>query len=348
MGLRALISLEQLVALNDEIAALSRAGVPLPQGLRELGKDLPGSLGKISTSLGDRLEAGMSLDKAVGHSAEQFEPLYAAVIRAGLRSGRLPAALESLSATIRRIADIRRTAMAAMLYPLILLIVASVLLAFMVMVPLPVVSISYDRFGIVRPEWYQLLLRTSQLVVRGMPWLWIALVCVIAWGAYRSSRVTSYGVRTWLWLPPLGSVLRAGGAATFAELLAILLEHGTPLHEAVDLAAAASGDQQLRQGAAMLADQIRRGDATRQVPPGIPPLLGWLIVGHLREDRLVASLRRLASSYRKRVARWGDWLSVYFPIFVSAAVGGVVTLYCALLVFAPFYHLLYQLGGNWR
>lgn len=348
MGLRSPISLEQLIALNDEIAALTRAGVPLPQGLRELGGDLPGSLGRISTALGDRLEAGMSLDQAIGHSAEQFQPLYAAVIQAGLRSGRLPTALESLSSTIRRIADIRRTAIAALLYPLVLLIVASGLLAFMVMMPLPVVSVAYDRFGVARPEWYELLLRSSQIVVRGLPWFWIALVSVLAWGLYRSSRATSYGVRTWLWLPPLGRVLQAGGAATFAELLAILIEHGTPMHEAVDLAAAASGDQQLRQGAAVLADQIRRGDATRNVPPGIPPLLGWLIVGHLREERLVASLRNLASSYRNRVARWGEWLGVYLPIFVSAAVGGVITLYCALLVFAPFYHLLYQLGGNWR
>ena len=35
------VTLDQLIALNDEIAALARAGVPLDQGLLHLGRDLP-------------------------------------------------------------------------------------------------------------------------------------------------------------------------------------------------------------------------------------------------------------------------------------------------------------------
>ena len=44
------ITLDQLVALNDEIAALVRAGVPLDRGLRSLGEDLPGRLGRFASN----------------------------------------------------------------------------------------------------------------------------------------------------------------------------------------------------------------------------------------------------------------------------------------------------------
>ena len=45
------ITLDQLIALNDEIAALVRAGVPLDRGLRSLGEDLPGRLGRFARQL---------------------------------------------------------------------------------------------------------------------------------------------------------------------------------------------------------------------------------------------------------------------------------------------------------
>ena len=45
------ISPEQLIALNDEIAALIRAGIPLELGLRELGGDARGALSRISLQL---------------------------------------------------------------------------------------------------------------------------------------------------------------------------------------------------------------------------------------------------------------------------------------------------------
>ena len=41
----ACVSLDDLIALNDEIIALIRAGVPLERGLAGLADDLPGRLG---------------------------------------------------------------------------------------------------------------------------------------------------------------------------------------------------------------------------------------------------------------------------------------------------------------
>ena len=49
------MTLDHLIALNDEIAALVRAGVPLERGLAELGGDMPGRLGEIATALAERL-----------------------------------------------------------------------------------------------------------------------------------------------------------------------------------------------------------------------------------------------------------------------------------------------------
>ena len=58
------ISLDDLVALNEEMAALVRAGVPLDAGMADLGYDLPGKLGGLASQIGERLNQGESLPRS--------------------------------------------------------------------------------------------------------------------------------------------------------------------------------------------------------------------------------------------------------------------------------------------
>jgi len=76
------ITLDQLIALNDEIAALIRAGVPLDRGLRSLGQDLPGRLGRFATQLSAQLARGESLTDALAEPKAKLPRLYRAVIEA--------------------------------------------------------------------------------------------------------------------------------------------------------------------------------------------------------------------------------------------------------------------------
>ena len=94
------ITLDQLLALNDEIAALARAGVPLDQGLLHLGRDLPGRLGAISRQFGQRLEAGEPVLALLGDDGD-LPPAYRAVVAAGIRTGRLSVALEGIATLLR-------------------------------------------------------------------------------------------------------------------------------------------------------------------------------------------------------------------------------------------------------
>ena len=68
------LHVDQFIALNDEIAALVRAGVPLPHGLRELGRDVPGRLGAAAEALGHSLESGTNLLDALADDRTAFPP----------------------------------------------------------------------------------------------------------------------------------------------------------------------------------------------------------------------------------------------------------------------------------
>src|SRR3954454_2228285 len=86
------ISLGDLIALNDEIAALARAGLPLERGLREVGEDVSGALRSAMVDLSARMERGGSLAGALAAGGGRSPPVYRAVVEAGVRGGRLPLA----------------------------------------------------------------------------------------------------------------------------------------------------------------------------------------------------------------------------------------------------------------
>ena len=92
-------SLEELIALTDEMAALVRAGIPLEEGLTHVARDLARRPGRIAQMLATRMQGGESLLHVVSTSPDVFPPTYRAVVEAGLRCGRLPAALEGLAST---------------------------------------------------------------------------------------------------------------------------------------------------------------------------------------------------------------------------------------------------------
>ena len=123
------MTIDGLLALNDEIAALVRAGVPLEQGLADLGADMPGRLGKAAVALAERTARGESLDQALADQAVAISPTYRAVVQAGVRAGRLPAALEAIAASAHRTAETQRAAVVAVSYPLLVFAVVWVGLA---------------------------------------------------------------------------------------------------------------------------------------------------------------------------------------------------------------------------
>jgi len=52
------ITINDLIALNDEIISLDRAGVPLGRGLLNLSGDLPGQLARHAREIGERIDEG--------------------------------------------------------------------------------------------------------------------------------------------------------------------------------------------------------------------------------------------------------------------------------------------------
>jgi general secretion pathway protein F len=313
-----------------------------------LGGDLPGRLGRLAITLGQRLEAGENLPQALERETD-LPPAYRAVVSAGLRSGRLSAAVEGVSSVIRRAAETRRMVLAAWVYPLFVAVLAYGLFLFTVLKCQPVILAAYD--GILQQP--QSLAGLRWLIRTAPLWApWFPVLLAVGWGGWwlhaRSAWTLDGGgrsLRGWRRFS-LTALRDAGRMGTFADCLALLIEHAVPLPEAVTLAADASGDQRLRAAGHELATRLAGGETgvERLAVSGMPPLLMWLLAAPPPAERFVRILRRMAATYQRR-ARWiARWLSVFLPLGLTTTVGTAAVLLYAVSLVAPWSRMLFEMA----
>jgi type II secretory pathway component PulF len=338
------MTLNDLIALNDEIAALVRAGVPLEAGLAELGGDLPGRLGQFTTILAERTARGESLAQAIAGDAGKLPSAYRAVVEAGVRAGRLPAALEAVAVSARRMSETCRLTAIAALYPLLVILVAWFGLLFLACVLAPRLAAMFLAFDVPGRWFFDVLTRAGNSA-----WYWgpivpaIVLLLVVAWGIVQTEG--RWAERLVSWVPWTGRMLRYSRMATFLEVLTLLIENQTPLPEAVILAAEASGDPPTLRLARQVADTLQNGQTHLAGDATLPPLINWLLLAAGRDDALLPALRHAAAAYHRQARHQSDLLRLLLPIFLTIAVGGTVTALYVLAVFAPYVAMLRSMTG---
>ncbi|MDY0167028.1 MAG: type II secretion system F family protein [Thermoguttaceae bacterium] len=339
------LNLDELAAINEELAALVRAGMPLEPALKRLAGDMPGRLGRRARELAKRLGRGEALDDVLADPKMGFPPMYVAILRAGQRSGRLAPALELFAETLARVRHTRRAVVGACVYPLIVIFVALQIGLFTASRILPSINQATRAF------------LGAPVAARDL-WLpWGIAAAALALGTFlwwlRSRRASSLVPGdvggTLAWLPWMWPVARWSRQAILVDLLRLFVDQGVPLPEALRSAARCTDDRRTMRAAVAAAEQIEAGnampgaDASGQA--ALPPLLRWLLVSAQREGRLLPALEAASRRYHQRVVLAAERARILLPVLITMATAGMVVCMYAWFVFIPYTHLLHTLAA---
>lgn len=337
------VTLADLTALNEELAALARARVPLESQLRRLGRELPGISGQLAERIGQRMEAGASLSDALAAEGNRVPEVYRAVVDAGTRCGRLPAALEAIVDSGARLEQLRRATGVALLYPLMVIAITWTLVIFASAMIVP-------KFG-----WFEgpnggpftRSLEIPQMVaVAAIGLTTGVLLLLLAWWWRTGRNASASGAGLWSLVPWLGRVQRFASVATFAELLRLMVEQDTPLDEALEICARATGDRRLGDAARDLASQIAAGSMTTEAGAmRFPPLVALALRHADNRPLMVSSLAQAETLYRERANLAAAGATEYLPIVLVAGLGGTAVAALAGVVLWPYFSMLHTVSS---
>lgn len=340
-------ALNELLVLNAEIAALVRASIPLELGLRRLAVQETGRLGQLAERMAVRLETGTSLVDAIRQEGHVVSPLYAAVIEAGLRSDRLPEALDSLVDIGRMMETVRRRVTLSLMYPLTVVFFAYGVLCLFAAVALPVIVEGWDVLSPVR----QAALPFVRAVRDTAVW-WIPGIPVLFWAAFHG--VTSLlrwrecralplspnlrGLRSGVWIPGVPTLFADLDRSHVCRILGLLIDHRIPLPDALLLTARTTESPVLAESLGRVAAGLQQGRslvAEVHVARELPSLLAQLLrAGEIDAD-LTAALKQASEIYHRRAMRRVDWLRATLTPALTVFLGGAVTLAYALCFAVP-------------
>ena len=328
------VTLDDLISLNHEISAIVKAGIPLELGLRGLSGSVGSRLGRLSARLANRLADGQTLPNALAEEGPAVSPIYTAVIEAGLASGKLPEALQSLSESGQIIQETRRQVFLASLYPFICAGVAYAMFCLFVTMIAPHIVSAAEMFPKRWPiHLIQILIQNRDYFTLVIPSVFIAALTVIV------SLRNTVARHPWQWLMSFQWITgRSLNWAQFTEILALQVEQGAPLPQAFVLAADSTTDRRLQREALLIREKLTSGvnltNALQSVK-SLPPLVRWMLATGDKQGQLALTLRQLTEMYRRSAIRRATIVRVWLPVTMTILFTTVIGLTYALAFFIP-------------
>lgn len=330
--------LEDLIALNQEIAALVKAGIPLELGLKQSPSAWSSRFSLLSDRIAQRLSSGLSLAEALRQEGPTISPAYAAVVEAGLQAGRLPEAMESLADLGLTVKAIRQRIISCTIYPVIVCGLAYLLFIGFIVWGVPLWTSTREALFLPPRFVFSALEFLHQSVVIWGPLIPLGVVGFIVAEAFwlRSGSAGSWHqISYFLWVPGVSRLYCDLLRAQFTRLLSLLVEHQVPGDRAVTLAAESTGDVRLQIDALTIAEHLQRGATWPQAvsaATSLPPFLLWMMKVGEQQGALAEVLLQTANTYQRRADRWISWIQSLLPVaLVVILCGSVVFLYCVLL-----------------
>jgi len=246
------------------LSSLLAAGVPFSRALEILYREatVPAAKSKWK-EIRDLVIDGVSMSAAMARSPETFPRVYVAMVEAGETGGFLDVVLAQIADFQAREKDIKSKAVSALMYPVILLVLAIGVLIFLMVFFIPRFQIVFKSFNADLPLLTQMIVKTSQ-VVRDYG-LFVAVGVVVAVLSLRNWFKSEKGRRAWegfiLRTPIVGPLLAQFAMARFTRMLGTLLGAGVPLINALNVARRSIGNQVLVDAVSDSIDRVKEGKA---------------------------------------------------------------------------------------
>jgi type IV pilus assembly protein PilC len=249
--------------LNQQFNTLIKAGLPILKALDLLAtRATSPKLRPVVAQIRDQVREGKSLSEAVDQ-AGVFSKVYSTAILAGEKSGNLPGVLDYYIGYQRVSTGVKKKIIATLVYPTLLICVATVIVTYLVTGVIPKFALLYRDLNVELPTPTRILIALTVDYRMYFVGLVVALA-VTALGVFLWSRTEQGGTafdRFKFRLPLVGDTLLKFQVAQFCRTLSTLLTGGTPLVAGLQTATEAITSKLLQGTVAQATKMVREGES---------------------------------------------------------------------------------------
>jgi len=232
------VSTKMLLVITSQLAVMLTAGCDLCAGLEALAKQQAHpTLKKILEDLHHRVKQGQSFSSALAQHPEVFSDLYVTMVRAGESAGLMRQMLTALQIMIRNNIRVVTSIRSALMYPVILMLVAIGAITVMTTFVLPRFAKVFRDSHIPLPPSTAFVINGSEFMARNFQYI---VPCVLMVGIGLIWLVQQRAIRgvvhKWaLKVPLLGQTLMLAYVCRSIQTLGMLVKSGLPLAESLVL-----------------------------------------------------------------------------------------------------------------
>ena len=349
---RKTIKPKTLMIFTRQLATLIDAGLPLLRGLTVLGKQEPDPvLRKTIGKLGDTVQGGSTFSDALSQHPKIFNKLYVNMVKAGELGGVMELVLVRLADFQEKAQKLKNKVVSAMFYPIIVLIIAIAIMAFLLVYIVPKFEqIFADMLeGKPLPGLTQFVISTSTLVKEQFLLIALGVVGMVVLYSVVSRIPKGRAAidRAKLKMPLFGELVRKSAISRFSRTLGTLVTSGVPILQALNITRDTAGNVSISDAIQKVHDSVKEGESI--VSPleksGVfPPMVISMIDVGEETGQLPEMLLKVADVYDDEVdntvAGLTSLLEPIMIVFLAVIVGTIV-----IALFLPLISIISGLQG---
>ena len=337
------IGRRDLINFSFYLEQLTRAGVPLLEGLADLrdGEENP-TFRDVVTGVIEAIEGGNSFSQALELYPKIFDNVFVSLIRVGERSGRMSEVLIDITETLKWQDELLSKAKKVMTYPAVIGTLVMGVIMFMMIFVVPDIMDAIVSLGGEIPLETRLLMAVSAFLID----FWYLVLAApfaiffILGYLYRTSSKARFRLDgVLLKLPIVGPVNEKIKISRFARYFSLMFSSGITVLDAISLSKNVVSNTVLEDGIDRAWQQISEGSSISEAFKNIgifPPLVVRMLRVGESSGQMDKSLNNVSYFFDRDINDSIEKMEPVLQTSLMATIGGIV-LWLALSVLGPIY-----------
>ena len=337
------IGRRDLINFSFYLEQLTRAGVPLLEGLADLrdGEENP-TFRDIVTGVIEAIEGGNSFSQALDLYPRIFDDVFVSLIRVGERSGRMSEVLVDITETLKWQDELLAKAKKIVTYPAVIGSLVLSVIMFMMIFIVPDIMDAIVSLGGAIPLETRLLIGVSNFlinywyVVIASPFV-TYLVFRYFYNSSSKARFRLDGLLLKIWV--IGPVNEKIKISRFTRYFALMFASGITVLDAINLSKSVVSNSVLEDGIDRAWQQISEGSSISEAFKNIgifPPLVVRMLRVGESSGQMDKSLNNVSYFFDRDI---NDSIEKMEPVLQTSMMAsiGLIVMWLALSVLGPIY-----------